>query len=79
MIEIMPEDVEAVLLHDGWHVIDRKSFTITNSCVFGKREGTLNRVPEWKQVASWTEAPVGTVSHSVTVPFDSILGVRSKP
>lgn len=79
MIAIMPEHIEAVLLNDGWHKVVEGSFQITNSCIFGKAKG--QRTPEWRGWAAfWKEASTGgtEVIYTVTVPFESILGIRSK-
>jgi hypothetical protein len=80
LLEIIPEDVEAVLLADGWHPVNENSFMITKSCIFQIEKGTAQKRPEWDNwVASWKENPAGReFTRNVTVPFDSILGVRSK-
>jgi hypothetical protein len=78
MLKIKEEGVQAVLLHDGWHTIYDKSFRINGSCVIGQAK-IGGKVPEWTMVATWKEVASGKEAMtSVTVPFDSVLGLKEE-
>jgi hypothetical protein len=78
MLKIKEEGVQAVLLHDGWHTIHDRSFGITGRCVIGETK-IAGKVPEWQMVATWKEVISGKEAiASVTVRFDSILGLREE-
>lgn len=74
MLVIEPQEIEAVLLNDGWHTVHGKSFRVVQCEVSttGVRHG------EWKNAATWqelaTEATPGL--RSVTAPFDNVLAIR---
>jgi hypothetical protein len=69
MIDIKPANVAAVLLPDGWHEVHGATFTIDTAAIASGG---------WKKAAHWEEAFVGRgrLYHLVTVPFESVLGVR---
>lgn len=73
MLTIDREEVEAVLLHDGWHSVHEKSFRIDSIEIRSTAIGLV----QWRQAAIWEEvAFAATVHHKVTVPFESILAFR---
>jgi hypothetical protein len=74
MLVTEPQNIEAVLLSDGWHTVHGKSFKVVHCEIStrGMRHG------EWKNAATWQELDTDTEKtvHSITVPFDSVLGIK---
>jgi hypothetical protein len=74
MLVTEPQNIEAVLLSDGWHTVHDNSFKVVHCEISarGMRHG------EWKNAATWEE--LGTdatgVVRSITVPFDTVRGIR---
>ena len=74
MLVTAPQNIEAVLLSDGWHAIHDQSFEVVHCEIStrGMRHG------EWKNAATWQEldADGGKTVRSITVPFDTVRGIR---
>jgi hypothetical protein len=74
MLTVNVQEIEAVLVQDGWHLVEGRSFKI-DSLEFGPK-GIHGA--DWKKVATWLETPRPRLRQTVTVPFESILGIKEK-
>jgi hypothetical protein len=74
MLVIEPQDIEAVLLNDGWHIVHGKSFRVVQSEI--STTGMWHA--EWKNAATWQELATGATQglRSVATPFDHVLAIR---
>jgi hypothetical protein len=74
LVVIEPQNIEAVLLNDGWHAVHGKSFRVVH-CEIAT---TGFRHCEWTNAANWQElvTDITNIVRSITVPFGSVLGIR---
>ncbi|MGH7844281.1 MAG: hypothetical protein ACREQW_03795 [Candidatus Binatia bacterium] len=74
MVVIEPQNIDAVLLNDGWHTVHGRSFSVVHCeiSMTGVRHG------EWRNAATWRELTTGATKlvRSITVPFETVLGIQ---
>jgi endonuclease YncB( thermonuclease family) len=74
MLVTEPQNIEAVLLSDGWHAVHDQSFKV----VYCEISARGMRHGEWKNAATWQELDADSEKtvRSITVPFDTVRGIR---
>lgn len=79
MFEIDLEDVDQVLLPDGWHRVLNHSFTI-GTCQIGQPKNAADKVSYWQDAASWQEYPGDTTEYicSMIAPLHAIAAIRKR-
>jgi hypothetical protein len=74
MLVTEPQNIEEVLLSDGWHAVHGQSFKVVHCEIStrGMRHG------EWKNAATWQELNTDATKavRSITVPFETVRGIR---
>ena len=74
MLVTEPQNIEEVLLSDGWHAVHGQSFKVVH-CEISTR-GMWHG--EWKKGATRQELDTNATKavRSITVPFETVRGIR---